>query len=322
MAINVYLCDTCDREIDIPENKNGIDTFGRCNITDGCKGHLRFVKNKPDHIVGQLTPDAEGLNNWVARKVLYKHEQPLSADIWHIEHNLGTEPSVQVHVYLNEEDYRNNILTEIEPTDITIIDGNNITITLANAYRGVAQCIARSTALGEESITDVTVTDLQQVSLTDASIDEYLVVATLDDEVAVPTYQLEFEFIDPVTASIVETTTFDFTHPPHTGVPWNNIKRFNLNGKVYTIRTAQVDTLLETGTLFRLTSDYEPNQAFIMLTSSPYDDSDIITDKAIDISQLNQSTNNYLLTSIVDRHYNIDSSLQEDLYPAIRILPI
>lgn len=322
MAINVYQCDTCDRTIDIPQNKHGIDTFGRCNITDGCKGHLRFVKNKPDHIVGQLTPDVEGLTDWVPRKALYKHIQPLATITWNIEHNLGTEPSVQVHVYLNEEDYQNGILTEIEPTDISVIDGNNVTITLSAAYKGIAQCIARSTSLGEVITTVVTASDLQQVSLTDAVVDEYIVIATLVDEVTLPIYQLEFEFIDPVTASVVQTTTFDFTHPPHTGVPWNNVKRFNLNGKVYTLRTAQVDTLLDTGTLFRLTSDYDPNQAFIMLTNSPYEDSDIVTTKAIDISQLNQNTNNHLLTSIVDRHYSIDSSLQERLYPAIRILPI
>ena len=84
MAIVVYKCDVCDREIEILQNPEGLETVGRCVITDGCRGNLYQIDTKQDFIRGKFPETVAGLTDWTQRKVLYDHTQSVATFQWRI----------------------------------------------------------------------------------------------------------------------------------------------------------------------------------------------------------------------------------------------
>lgn len=66
----------------------------------------------------------------------YTHTQDASANVWSINHNLGTNaPIVSVNVNVD------STLTKILPKDIRVIDSDNIEIEFSIPYTGVARII-------------------------------------------------------------------------------------------------------------------------------------------------------------------------------------
>ena len=135
MSIVVYKCPVCDRTIDIVQNPKGLDTVGRCVITDGCRGKLYQLDFKQDFTRGRFPDAVAGLTDWTQRKVLYDHTQAVSDSVWLIQHDLGVFPSVQV--YVNIPSGNDIVLTEVEPLSINIIDENNLSVTLDRNQSGV-----------------------------------------------------------------------------------------------------------------------------------------------------------------------------------------
>jgi hypothetical protein len=146
MAVVVYKCDTCEREIEKPQNVNGFEIISRCVITQGCRGKLYQVDFKRDFIRGRAPEPVAGLDDWFARKVLYDHTQAIEARVWKIKHNMGVSPSVQLFV-----DSGNGELFETEPFAVNVISKDEIHIDLGFderglevARKGIAQLVARS----------------------------------------------------------------------------------------------------------------------------------------------------------------------------------
>jgi len=52
MAVIVFRCTDCDREIQIIEQAQGLETIGRCVVTNKCRGSLYRVDRKEDFAVG------------------------------------------------------------------------------------------------------------------------------------------------------------------------------------------------------------------------------------------------------------------------------
>ena len=98
MAIVVYKCDVCKRDIELEQNIKGLENIQRCTITHGCRGKLYQTKVLPDYVRGRLPDQVAGLDDWRQRTVLYNHEQTIESDSWLVNHNLGTFPSVSVFV--------------------------------------------------------------------------------------------------------------------------------------------------------------------------------------------------------------------------------
>lgn len=322
MAIIQFTCDTCKRTIDLQQNREGIDTFGRCIITDGCKGKLHQVKVKPDQVIGQLTPDAAGLNNWIPRKILYDHYQPLSATQWIVKHNLNGVPSVQVFVYKTEEDFVNDILTEITPDNITVTDPNNLLITFTLPQRGVAQCIARSTDEEVVVASEKVASELKQITMT-AGARQYMTIATLttiDDRAEV---NHEIQFLSPTTFKpITPTVNLAFTSPfGRSGelTPWYGVERVLIGGKTYTLRTAEVKADVPKGSAFYFIDPPKKRDTFIMLAKAPYTEYDRILDKIIDLNNVNENTA-AANTIYRDGQLFISDSLWESIYPTIRFI--
>ena len=59
MAVIVFRCTDCDREIQIIEQPQGLETIGRCIVTNKCRGNLYRVDRKEDFAVGEFPPDVE-----------------------------------------------------------------------------------------------------------------------------------------------------------------------------------------------------------------------------------------------------------------------
>lgn len=152
MAVVVYECDTCKREVYRKQNTQGIDIVGRCVITDGCKGKLLQKEIKPSHAVGHSTAPVIGLRDWQPRKILYTHTQALAKKQWVIPHNMNGMPIVNVFSYSNDGSLK---LNPIVPVDIQFTSSNVVTITFATSVSGVTQLLMRS------SVTDQTITTLK-----------------------------------------------------------------------------------------------------------------------------------------------------------------
>lgn len=137
----VYQCNVCNRTIQLPVNKQGLEVVGGCIITNNCKGQL-FVTGQRDNVlqIPVPVPSTTGLKDWEQRRLLYTHTQAIAVNQWRIVHNLGTNPAIQVYVIIDQ------ILTEIIPTSITYISPFQATVSFDQGFVGVAQCIARSTS--------------------------------------------------------------------------------------------------------------------------------------------------------------------------------
>jgi len=297
--------------------------FGRCIITDGCKGRLHQVKVKPDHVIGQLTPDVAGLNNWVPRKILYDHNQPLSSSTWKIKHNLNNQPSVQTYVYLTEDDYLNGVLTEVTPELTTVIDANTLTVMFTTPMRGVAQCIARSTSTGDVIVTTEAVAiTLTQISMT-AGAKQYITIATLDSSSS--EFDMEMQFLSPTTFEpIADLLTITFSEQPFGQpgelTPWFGALKILISGKSYTLRTAEIDPVgIPTGSSFYFLNVPERRDTFIMLTKAPYTSFDRILDNVIDMNDINE-TNATSAALYTDNQLFLSDALFEPIYPNIRFI--
>ena len=98
MAVVVYKCDVCKREIQLQRKIRSLESIGRCTITNGCRGSLYQIDLLEDFVRGALPDPVSGLDDWQQRKVLHNHEQAIERDEWIIEHNMGSFPIVSVFV--------------------------------------------------------------------------------------------------------------------------------------------------------------------------------------------------------------------------------
>ncbi len=253
MTVVGYQCSTCKRTINLIQNKAGLDWVGNCNITLGCRGQLIQQQVYPDFVRGSIPPDVIGLKNWVQRQILYNFTQTVTRQTWVITHNLGILPSVQVYVNQpitgNEEN-----LVEILPTEIIYNSGDQLTLILPAAYVGIAQLIGRASnpdilnprPRPASTTTNTTLQLTNQGEITIAS--------------RVSTVDIPLGLVNPVTglpnplAGLPLTMTFT----PSTGVPstvgyvasniksqlspWSDTNRVLFKGKVYTVRTFNVQT--------------------------------------------------------------------------------
>lgn len=253
MAVVGYKCSTCKRTINLIQNKAGLDWVGNCNVTLGCRGQLIQQEVFQDYIRGSLPPDVIGLKNWVQRQVLFNFTQTVSRQTWVITHNLGILPSVQIYVNQpisgNEEN-----LVEILPTNIVYNSDDVLTLTLPAAYIGIAQLIGRASNpdILNPRQRPAPVTTVPTLQLTNEG---EITIAT-----RISTIDIPLGLVNPVTglpnAMAGLTLTMSFT--PSTGSPitvgyvasnilselspWSDTNRVLFKGKVYTVRTFNVQT--------------------------------------------------------------------------------
>lgn len=144
MSTNTYECNTCKREIELLENKQGLDVAAKCIITKGCKGKLRRTKRNPDNIRESFPKVDSRFEDYSKRRLFYSHIQTNITNLWFVRHDLGVFPSVSIF----EKVLVNNKTTYIElPSSdytIAVVDHNTVKITVNRHIEGIAQFVARS----------------------------------------------------------------------------------------------------------------------------------------------------------------------------------
>lgn len=240
MAVVVYVCDTCKREIELPQVVDGVEVMSHCVITSGCKGKLHQTAVKTSHVRGKLPdPDPTGLRDWMPRRAYYKAEQPTALRRWKVQHNLGTNPSIQTHIYLVDG-------TLIETSDFTITSINpfEVELTFPEPRAGIVQCFARSSVTDEkrELIQTQTDTTIAMQNITGGGVLTLAVLPFVDLST------LKIGFTSSVTGLVVYHQLISFTSPTSSSSPWwkqlgtgEDYAKVFFSGKAWNVMTARLD---------------------------------------------------------------------------------
>jgi len=290
MAIIVYKCSVCDREIEIIRNPVGLETVGRCTITDGCRGNLFQIDTKLDFIRGKFPEAVAGLTDWTQRQILYNHTQSVASTQWTVSHNLGVNPSVQVYGERPSGD--ETILIELVPDSIEIIDENNLLITLPRSESGTAQCIARSSRPIIDNVrVEEVVTEIEPFQISASS---EFTIATIDSSTNID-ITISFSTPDGRVVDIVYTVD----DVPAIDSPWSDTNKVYFHGKTYTTRSFDIISKVELtdGTVVDSSSFYiksittpsgdvaramTSEEVIILLANDPYEVFDKQVDKFVD----------------------------------------
>ena len=294
MAVIRYRCTDCDRNIELIERPESLETIGRCIVTNKCTGTLYRVERLEDYAVGRFPEDVTGLTNWIQRNVVYDHTQAIADSIWTVTHNLGVNPSVQVIV--DREETVDGVVTtsriEIQPETVTIVDENTLTLTFDRPESGLAQIVARSTRATEiveeadpgTTYLPVTVDGIMTLGI-DIASGQF--PATSDTTCTVRLYFLDQE---DLTETALETAVFndyEVSTVVDSSSAWSDASEIFVNGNVYTIVTFDIGdpvnqinapsagaVLFNAGTTISgFPYDQAPNTV-VMLSSPPHLDAD------------------------------------------------
>lgn len=328
MAIVVYKCDTCKREIDFQQNLKGLERIQRCTITKGCRGKLYQTKILLDYVRNNIPPNVAGLDNWQQRRVLYNFSQPIERSEWTINHNLGTYPVISVFVDRPTTDDPDN-QEEITPTDITIVDQNNVTLTFDRPWSGIAQLVARQS--DPNTLTQTTSTTTTAVTRQQLSNNGEITIATRVSTIGEPTsINLQLTYVTP--EGITRVVSYVADDQPSSDSAWSDVDKVVIKGKIYTIRsfsalTSDMTTgVIGSGSTFLFTGvdedgdtimrDIVENEMFILLANSPYSVFDKNQSEFVDVSAATASSQFFYNAGEFFAPINIVQST----FPAIKTL--
>jgi hypothetical protein len=331
MAIVIYRCDTCRREVELIENKHGLETIQRCVITHGCRGKLFQVNRLEDFSRASIPAEVGGLDDWIPRRVLFNHTQTIENTVWIINHNLGTFPSVSVFVDRpTTEDPDNR--EEITPSDIQIVNTNTILLVFDRPRSGIAQLVARSSDPQlYNPVTTATTTQVVPIQITNSS---QLVIATkVKPEFNVPSINIRLNFL----SSSGGSTLLDFTAGGSASdvTAWGNADRVVIKGKVYQVRSMLALTeettfgTIANGTNFRFEGfdfdgslNFNPvasGEIYILLSSSPYASVDKTLDQVIDVTSVTSTLNPFAFYYDTGELF-ASSAIAQSVFPSVRVL--
>ncbi len=294
MAVIVFRCTDCDREIQIIEQPQGLETIGRCVITNRCRGNLYKVDRKQDFAVGQFPPDVTGLTNWIQRNVVFDHTQAIAEDVWTVIHNLGVNPSVQVLV--DRETLVDGVIItsriEIEPQSITLVDENILTIQFNRPESGLAQIIARSTVATQSveavtpAITYLPITTEGILTIGANLNSSQFPVGPSANTCIVRVYILDQETLDETAFQSAVFKDYTATLPVSTSA-WSDVDEVFVNSVTYTVLTIDIGdpendfnapsagtVLFQSGTS---TAEFPNDQAsnmIVLLSADPHKNAD------------------------------------------------
>lgn len=303
MAVVEYKCDTCKRTIELRRNPEGLERIQRCVITHGCRGKLFQEKLHPDFNRGSIPVDVAGLDNWIPRKVLHNHNQPIEQIEWIIKHDMGVFPVVSVFVNRPIQGNEDN-QEEIIPTDIVVIDSDNIKLVFERAYSGIAQLIGRQSdpdLLRPFVREEVVVVEPIQIS-NQGEITIATRIGTIGENSSI---NLDVQFVTPDGQTPI--LTYNADDQPTLDSAWLDYNKIIIKGKLYLIRsfealTSEMTTgIINTGSTFRFLTvdvnldesfrDIEKGEMLIMLSTSPYDIVDKQRDRFIDVTDVSLGNN-------------------------------
>lgn len=335
MSTITYQCNVCRRIIQKLENQEGITVFGKCIITDQCHGKLYKIDKNIDNNRETFPFAVSGLVDYSPRKAFYKHVQTVNSQMWRVSHELSTSPAVVV--YTENTDGTLTLLNQDDYT-ITIISKDIINLVFNQAFRGTAQCMARSTS----STTVQTVQSQNNTKITSNGI-----LALAIPEVIVYNPPIPDVIMDNLAFSIImsvekpntpKTFTSEIIYPTRvSGSSWSDWAKILIRKrKNYVVRTLDILDLtifqplisgkstLPNGTRIRFEQIQFPNspsltiesrQLLTLLSNSPYAPIDKIKNNLIDIGEMIGTQLDYF--TYIDGELFVDSTIVESTYPDI-----
>lgn len=306
MAVIVFRCSGCNRLLQLRENQRGVTTVGLCSITEGCRGELIQTDRLEDVDTPLLAENIPGVANRRERNVLYNHTQAIESSVWIVNHNLGTNPVVQVAV--NRPDAAGPI--EIEPDLIEIIDKNTTRITFGRNESGIAQCISRS------SSSSATTTEVAEPSTFQLTSNGFMTIAFPDPGGPIP--QADVRYID----SNGNETSVLYTPiiPPDNASPWADAVTVVLNGVEFLVATLDMtNTSASVGEGEVFYFDSGPFDMFILLSASPYQSADKVKRKVVFPEGIGAAEAVSSFGFSQGEHFAVDTLL-EDVYPPVFVV--
>lgn len=291
---SVYQCNTCNRSIRVPTNRQGIDVIQQCIITASCTGRLRRITIARDvNNTPAFPPDVTGVNDWFQRSVLAEHVQAIKTITWTVIHNLGSFP--HTYVYVNRVVDGTETLVQITPKSVAPVDLNTLLITFDQPEKGMVQCVATSSKnTVNQSITTGTVLQVATTQIT-TTIGE-LTIATLDQSTSI---NVGVTYNSPASITPVPVTYLSASSPTIDS-PWVNTSKVIMNGRTYTVRSFNILTtqlappLFSSGVIVNGATISFPdvanvNNTLILLAHPPYQSVDRIYDTYIDVATINKT---------------------------------
>jgi len=331
MAIVVYKCDTCKREIELQRNIEGLEHVGRCNITHGCRGKLYQVRLLPDYIRGTIPDPVSGLDDWKSRKVLHNHAQAVERDEWIIVHNMGAVPIVSVFVDRPIEGNLDN-REEITPDDIIIVNDNTIRLVFSRSWSGIAQLVARQS---DPDLFKPTIREAVEVEspIQFSSGGEISIATRIGSFNATSAISLEVEFTTP--SGITDTVQYSIDTEPSLASPWVDYDQgVIVKGQIYSVRSfngivpEMTFGAIGSGSTFKFTgvdssggtgtpSPIATGDILVLLAGSPYQPVDKILNQYVDVTDVTSEKNPSGF------YYNngeffVVPEVPRDVYPLIR----
>lgn len=329
MAIVVYRCDVCKREIELPRNIEGLERVSRCTITQGCRGKLYQTNVFPDFIRGSLPDDVAGLNNWIQRKVLHNHTQAIERDEWVIVHNMGVAPIVSVFVDRPIEGNLDN-REEITPEDIIFDSADQITLRFDRPWSGIAQLVGRQS--DPDLLRPFQRAAEIEVPLSQMSNNGDITIATrIDKDLGSANVQFNVQYNTATGTSPLITYTAD--DQPSVDSAWADFNKAVIKGKVYTMRSFQAlvpemtSGVINSGSTFRFANvDWTEDgtfesigagEMFILLAASPFQVVDKLRDRFIDVTSVTPTLNPFAFVFDTGEFF-ADPTVIQTIYPPIR----
>lgn len=343
MATITYQCSICDRRIDLVENRQGLTAFGKCVITNGCRGKLNKVKRNLDNVREEFPPEINGLQDYIQRKALYNFTQNLPSSTWIIKHGLGTSPAIDVYTY----DANQNLSIALPNSyTITFVDKDTLQVSFKSSFTGMAQLVSRTSVKIQPKTLAPTITPFQVTSngVFIFAIPKYLTrfdyppsllpPPTIPYDLANAPIRIEVSIQRPNTEEEICTEYLDSSL---SGTPWSDwnevIVRKRRNHYLFTknildFRTFGGDDIKITdipyGTQLKITRiDYGtgvlqtiPSEGLcVLLANSPYTSNDKIKDKLINAGDMVKNDSDYF--SFTGTEFVADISNVVKTYPDI-----
>lgn len=294
----VYECDVCKRRIRVPSQRRGIDVVQRCIITNNCQGKLHRIRlTKEINETPAFPVEIAGVQDWVQRRVLYSHKQPVQSAKWVVTHNLANNPNI--YVYVTRLVDNKEVDVSIVPKKITVIDINTIEVLFDQAERGTAQCIASASKnLTNPSIVTGVAVNSNDHLLTHRS---ELTIATTDFS---DNINLELTFNSP-SSTLPVVLEYTGINKASVSSAWSDADTVVISGRRYRIRSFNILLsgpgpeafglgAIASGSSVVVSTPLKANEVVILLANQPFASADKITQKYIDCVNLTTTPRLYL----------------------------
>ena len=341
MATNTYNCTICNRDTERLENIRGLNTLGRCTITQGCRGKLVRTGRNLDNIRESFPKVEVHLEDYVPRNVFYPHPQKIASKTWTVVHGLNCQPVINVFTQDAAGKYY-----EVDFDSYTVIpvSRNSCQIVFDQPISGIAHFSARSASTAPAKA--VSVDGLTQVTVGGSFVFALPKLLTSFDFQHLPPLPLPMDLNDPIGDILIEVILqrpneeelvcfeklegmFDLT--PWSGVPEVLVgKRRNyylktkniLNFTTFNNPDLTFDMIPE-GTRLKferidfgtgIKGAVQSKSLLMLLSQAPYEFSDRIRNKLLDIGEMSLS-GKFLTYS--NGEFFVDSAVVEKTYPPI-----